>query len=222
MSDRYLHVMLYDLFRYVPLAPKVVRDIRRRMCAPGRHYHNLCHLAEMWQRHRTMARGTLRTPRTNRLVASAIAFHDAVFDTRRADNEAASAILWRRLAGQSRRIPRELIQQVAVAIEATGRHLEPNLSGAYEGWVQWVLDLDLVPIATSRNRFVANGSRLRSEQSHLSAAAWHACESRFYAALQQRQSIFHSPRMVAVFEANARLHLGQALQKRSKVDVTNR
>ena len=106
-------------------------------CAPGReyparrstpdehaeqHFHNLDHVAEMWLRHRKMARGTLRTPRVRRLVASAIVFHDAVYDPRRSDNEAASAALWRRLASRSRRLPRELIRQVATAIEATACH----------------------------------------------------------------------------------------------------
>jgi predicted metal-dependent HD superfamily phosphohydrolase len=162
-----------------------------------------------------MARGTLRTAGGNRLVASAIALHDAVYNPSRSDNEAASAALWRRLAGQSRRLPRALIRQVAAAIEATGRHPDAAAGGACEPWVQWVLDLDLTPLASSRHRFVANRSRLRSEQSHLSATAWQANTRRFYAALQRRDRIFHFPCMATAFEANARRHLRHALHDRN-------
>ena len=215
MSNRCRYVVLSDLFRHVPLAPSVLRDVQRRMCGPRRQYHTLDHLAVMWHRHRRMARGPLRTLRGRRLVASAIVFHDAVYNPRRSDNEVASAVLWCRLARQSRRLPREMIRQVAVAIEATAHHSDVTVGGAWKPWVQWVLDLDLAPIASSRQRFMTNGSRLRSEQSHLSATAWQAHARQFYAALQRRDQIFHFPWMVTAFEANARRHLLHALHHRN-------
>jgi predicted metal-dependent HD superfamily phosphohydrolase len=214
LSQRYRHAALFDLFRHVPLAPSILRAVRRRMSTPSRHYHNLDHVAEMWLRHRKMARGTLRTPRARRLIASAIAFHDAVYDPRRSDNEAASAALWRRLASQSRRLPRELIRQVATAIEATACHSDTTVGATCDPWVRWVLDLDLIPIAASGNRFTANASRLRSEQSHLSAAAWEARSNQFYSALQRRDHIFHCQSLIAAFEANARRHLRRAQHNR--------
>jgi len=204
------HAALSDLYRHVPLAPSIVRDIRRRMRAPNRHYHNLDHIADMWRRHLKMARGQLRTAGMKRLVASAIAFHDAVYHPGRSDNEAASAALWRRFASQSRRLPRDVIRQVAAAIEATACHCDATVGAACEPWVRWFLDLDLVPIAASSNSVAANASRLRSEQPHLSAAAWREHTSRFYADLQRRDLIFHSPGMVVAFEARARTHLSQA------------
>jgi predicted metal-dependent HD superfamily phosphohydrolase len=211
MSNRCRYIVLSDLFRHVPLAPSALRNVQRRMCSPRRQYHNLDHLAEMWQRHRRMARGMLRTPRGRRLIASAIAFHDAVYNPCRSDNEVASAVLWRRLARHSRRLPREMIRQVAVAIEATAHHSDTAVGGACEPWIQWFLDLDLTPIASSRQRFVANTSQLRSEKSHLSATAWQANARQFYAALERRGHIFYSPWMVTAFEANARRHLLYAL-----------
>ena len=48
LSQRYRHAALFDLFRHVPLAPSILRDVRRRMSRPSRHYHNLDHVAEMW------------------------------------------------------------------------------------------------------------------------------------------------------------------------------
>ena len=60
MSNRCRDVVLSDLFRHVPLAPSVLRDVQRRMCGPRRQYHTLDHLAVMWHRHRRMARGPLQ------------------------------------------------------------------------------------------------------------------------------------------------------------------
>jgi predicted metal-dependent HD superfamily phosphohydrolase len=178
------------------------------MSAPNRHYHNLDHIAEMWRRHRRMARGPLRTAGMRRRVASAIAFHDAIYHPLSSDNEAASAALWRRFARQSG-LPRDLIRQVATAIEATACHCDATVGAACDPWVRWFLDLDLVPIAASPNDVAANASRLRAEQPHLSAAAWRQRTRRFYAELQQRPRIFHSPDMIAAFESRARRHLEQ-------------
>ncbi len=199
--------LLADLFRHVPLPAADLAAVRRRMQEHGRHYHNLAHLAEMWRQHRTMARGALRTRRLERLIASTIALHDAVYRVNRTDNEAASAALWRRLAGQRGRLPRGLVRQVAAAIEATAHHADPRAGAACEPWVKWVLDLDLSAIGSSRHRVRANGSRLRSELRNLSATAWHERSRRFYRALQRREHIFHSPRLRNAFEGNARRYL---------------
>lgn len=207
--------LLADLFRHVPLPAADLVALRRRMREPGRHYHNLAHLAEMWRQHRKMARGMLRTPRSERLIASTIALHDAVYHASRADNEAASAALWRRLAGRCRRLPRSLIRQVATAIEATAHHADPHTGAACEPWVKWVLDLDLCPIASSGHRVRANGSRLRSELRNLSAAAWHERSRQFYGALQRRDHIFYSPRLRNAFEGNARRYLRGSLDSMS-------
>ena len=207
--------LLADLFQHVPLPAPFLAALRRRMRQPGRHYHNLVHLAEMWRHHRMMARGALRTPRSERLIASTIALHDAIYQANRADNEAASAALWRQLASQWRRLPRGLIRQVATAIEATAHHTDPHAGAACEPWVKWVLDLDLCPMASSEHRVRANGSRLRSELRNLSAAAWHERSRQFYGALQRREHIFHSPRLRAALESNARRYLRHTLDSLS-------
>jgi predicted metal-dependent HD superfamily phosphohydrolase len=204
---------LADLFQHVPLPAGVLGTIRRRMRQPGRHYHNLGHLAEMWRQHRKMARGTLRTRRVERLIASTIALHDAVYLAERSDNEAASAALWRQVASQWRRLPRGTVRQVATAIEATGRHTDPHAGATCEPWVQWVLDLDLSPIGLSPHRVQANGSRLRAEHRNLSAAAWQQRSKQFYGALQRREHIFHSPRLRSAFEGSARRYLRFALER---------
>jgi hypothetical protein len=78
------------------------------------------HLALLWTGHLALGRGSdLHEPRVARLVASAIAFHDAVLEPGRADNERASAALWREAAAASGAVPAEEADWVAGTIEAT-------------------------------------------------------------------------------------------------------
>ena len=139
-----------------------------------------------------------------RLIASTIVFHDSVLNISRNDNEAASAALWQRLASGSRRLPREVIRQVRTAIEATAHHTDPVAGAGCNSWVQWVLDLDLSPMGSSRHRVRSNRSRLRSECLYLSASAWQEHVERFLQALQDRDRIFHSPPFTTALEVNAR------------------
>jgi predicted metal-dependent HD superfamily phosphohydrolase len=145
-----------------------------------------------------------------RLIASAIVFHDSVYDAHRDDNEAASAALWQRFARGSRRLPRELIQQVCMAIESTAHHTNTVAGSVRRDWVQWVVDLDLSPMGRSRHRVQANRAHLRSECSYLPAAAWDERVERFFKALQRRDRIFQSPRL-AVLEANVQQYVSATL-----------
>ncbi|HYI84923.1 MAG TPA: hypothetical protein VEX11_17160 [Acetobacteraceae bacterium] len=88
-----------DLLAAVPVSDAARADLRRRMAAPGRRYHGPWHLALLWTRHLALGRGSdLHEPRVAQLIASAIAFHDAVLEPGRTDNERASAALWREAA----------------------------------------------------------------------------------------------------------------------------
>ena len=112
-----------DLLAAVPVSDAARADLRRRMAATGRRYHGPHHIALLWSRHLALGRGTvLHGPRVARLVASAVAFHDAVLEPGRADNERASAALWREAAAAAA-VPAEEVDWVAGTIEATADHL---------------------------------------------------------------------------------------------------
>ena len=183
---------LDDLFQHVPLPAGVLGTIRRRMCQPGRHYHNLGHLAEMWRQHRKMARGTLRT----RACRTADRQHHRLARCSLSGRTIGQRGRFRRLVAPSR----QPVAQVAARDGPTGGHsnrgnrpsYRPHAGATCEPWVQWVLDLDLSPIGLSPHRVQANGSRLRAEHRNLSAAAWQQRSKQFYGALQRREHIFHS------------------------------
>jgi predicted metal-dependent HD superfamily phosphohydrolase len=207
-------VLVAGLLRRVPVSPAARRDLRRRMAAPSRHYHGIGHIAELWARHRRLSHGTpFRTPRTETLIAAAIAFHDAIYDARRGGSEAASAALWRRRARAARRMPRAAVEWVAGTIDATADHLGVRLAGrtALERARLWVLDLDLTPLGETPPRFARNTRGLRAEYAHLPEPTWQAERRAFLAQLARHPRLFRTPRIAARYEAPARANIAAAL-----------
>jgi predicted metal-dependent HD superfamily phosphohydrolase len=211
-------VLLADLLRRVPVSPAARRDLRRRMAAPSRRYHGLAHIAELWARHRRLSHGTpFRAPRSERLIAAAIAFHDAIYDARRGGSEAASAALWRRRARAARRMPRAAVEWVAGTIDATADHLGVRLAGrtVAERARLWMLDLDLTPLGDVPPRFARNTRALRAEFAHLPEAAWRDGRRAFLARLARHPRLFRTHRIAARYEAPARANVAAALADRA-------
>jgi predicted metal-dependent HD superfamily phosphohydrolase len=211
-----------DLLAAVPVSDGARADLRRRMAAPGRRYHGLHHIALLWARHLALGRGSgFHEPRVARLVASAIAFHDAVLEPGRADNERASAALWREAAAAGCAMPAEEVDWVAGTIEATADHLaaaEATLAEADAGAAPpllararlWVLDLDLSPLGEAPAAFARNTGLLRLERPDLDAA-WRRCLHAFLARLHAAPRLYRTPAVEAAFGARAKANVARAL-----------
>jgi len=203
-----------SLLAALPVARSAREDLRRRMSAADRRYHGLAHLAALWSRHRVLGRGTeFHAPPMERLIAGAIAFHDAVFDPTLADNERASAALWRDAAGAAGMLQRDEVDWVARTIEATSDHLgAPDAQRTpLERARLWVLDLDLTPLGEPPARFARNARLLRAEHAHLDDAAWERQSLGFLARLQAAPRLFRTPAIAAAFEARARTNIARVL-----------
>lgn len=197
----------------VPISDPARRELARRMRTPDRFYHRDEHPALLWQRHRSLGQdGAFHAPHLQRLIASAIAFHDAVLDTTRTDNEAASAALWREMAGAAGRLSPDEVDWVAVTIEATARHLAPwPAEHMLERARLWVLDLDLTPLGESVAIFARDTQRLRAEHMHLDAAAWNCKRQGFLAQLAKAPRLFRNDIIADAFEAQAQANLRREL-----------
>jgi len=214
---------LEDLLAAVPVPDATRADLRRRMAAPGRRYHGLRHLALLWTRHLAFGRGSdLDEPRVARLVASAIAFHDAVLEPGRTDNERASAALWREAACNGGAVTAEEVDWVAGTIEATADHLASAKATLPEGAPGaappllararlWVLDLDLSPLGERPAAFARNTELLRLERPDLGDAAWRRLLRAFLARLQAAPRLYRTPAVGAVFEHQAKANIAQTL-----------
>lgn len=204
---------LAALLAQLPVVEPARRALRQRLGEPGRHYHGAWHVALLWRRHRHFGAGSfLVRPPWDRMIACAIAFHDAVYDVRRADNEAQSALLWRFHAGMMAAPQRRWVE---ATIRATADHLGAGALCGTRGPARlaraWLLDLDLTPLGERSSEFARNTRRLRREFAHLPEATWDAGRLAFLGGISARPSLFRTRALAAHFGCRARANLTHAL-----------
>ena len=203
---------LQGLLSAAGLSQPAEQVVLRRMGMPWRHYHGLDHLAALWTRHRRYGTGTpFLAPSANRLIACAIAFHDAVYDASRRDNEHRSALLWQRYA------PADLspmaVVWVSETIEATANHLAVHDAGSQAARLRlWLLDLDLSPLGDPAESFDRSTRQLREEYRHMPYAEWESGRLAFLRKLQATPALFRSARLAAAFERQARQNIARELR----------
>jgi predicted metal-dependent HD superfamily phosphohydrolase len=203
---------LDDLLRTAGLDAPAKDAIRHLMGGPERHYHGLRHLDLLWSRHRRFSPGTaFASPVASRLVACAIAFHDAVLEPARNDNEARSAALWRDSAPAG--LTAAQVDWVAGTIEASGDHLAVTDASTELARLRlWMLDLDLTPLGEPAAVFDRNTQALRLECAHLTDAEWERRRIGFLRHVQAAPRIYRSAPLAAAFERQARSNIERALR----------
>lgn len=206
---------LADILALVPVAEGFKADLRQRLAEPSRHYHGAAHVALLWQRHLRHGAGLrVEAAPWHTWLACAIAYHDAVYDAARKDNEARSAALWQDAAPA---LPREGIAWVTGTILATANHLaaapEPGMDVAAWTARAWMLDLDLTPLGEAPEVFDANTAALRQEYAHLSDEAWTAGRSAFLRGIAKAPRLFRTEVLRAAFEAQARANFARELRQ---------
>ena len=203
---------LDDLLHTAGLGPSAIEALLRLMGAPGRHYHGPGHLGLLWSRHRRFSPGTdFASQAADRRIACAIAYHDAIHDPTRNDNEMRSAALWRQSA------PADLapvdIDWVTATIEATADHLSVTDASSEAARLRlWMLDLDLTPLGEPPAVFDRNTQALRLEFAHLTDAAWESQRIGFLRHVQAAERIYRSAPLAAAFERRARSNIERALR----------
>jgi predicted metal-dependent HD superfamily phosphohydrolase len=202
---------LHELLSAAGLSQPAEQLVLRRMGMPWRHYHGLEHLAVLWMRHRRYGTGTpFLAPAANRLIACAIAFHDAVYDATRRDNEHRSALLWQRYAPAD--LPPTAVDWVSDTIEATAHHLAVHDARTPDARLRlWLLDLDLTPLGDPAASFDRSTRRLRAEYRHMPEAEWNVGRLAFLRMLQAAPALFRSAPLAAMFEQQARRNIARQL-----------
>ena len=199
----------------VPVSDAAKRDLRARMAAPTRQYHGTAHIALLWQRHRQYGIGlSVHREPWNTWLACAIAYHDAIYDAARRDNEAASAALWQSAQPD---LPPDAIAWVSATILATANHLaatpEPGMTEPAWTARTWMLDLDLTPLGETPDEFDANTAALRREYAHLSDATWTAGRTAFLRTIAAAPRLFRTAILHHAFDAQARANFARELRK---------
>jgi predicted metal-dependent HD superfamily phosphohydrolase len=176
--------------------------------APDRHYHDLRHIETLLGLAETHADAIADRD----AVEAAIWFHDAVYDTRREDNEERSAALAaEQLAGTA---SDERIARITTMIRATAGHAMPDISDAAARQdCALFLDMDLAILGSPEADFDAYEAAVRREYAWVTDAQWRDGRRAVLAGLLTRPSIYASGRFQASHEEAARSNLLRAIAR---------
>lgn len=191
----------------MPLMDEALKtELRALYGGAGRHYHGLGHIDELL-RLADEHRASLADPEA---VEAAIWFHDAIYDSRRKDNEEKSAALAaERLA---RRTDPRRLQRITDMIEATARHVMPDVDdAAARRDAAFFLDMDLAILGAPAEIFDAYERAVRREYAWVDDTIWRAGRSAVLRSFLSRPHIFHTDLFRESREVRARENLARSL-----------
>ncbi len=170
---------------------------------PHRRYHTLEHLGEClaWLDDPAVRRAIERPAE----VELALWLHDLVYDTRRSDNEHASAEEGRAMLSAVGGIDAAAIDRIAVLIESTRDHLARGEDGAV------MLDIDLSILGADAARFARYETQIREEYAWVDPEAYRAGRRAVLARFASRPRLFLSGVLHERLEARARENLARSL-----------
>jgi predicted metal-dependent HD superfamily phosphohydrolase len=182
-------------------AAALLDELVRAYSEPGRHYHNLDHIAALL--------GLLdqhgQDARNRDAIELAIFFHDAVYRPTRSDNEAASAALARARLTQMG-VSEGLLREVERLILAT-RHGASLADADSDPDLALLVDLDLSILGAERSAYAAYAHAIRREYAIVPDLLYRPGRRRVLAEFLARPRIYATPRLRDLWEAPARANL---------------
>ena len=169
---------------------------------PHRAYHTLDHLKACLA---GLEGVTFADPDA---VAIALWYHDAVYDTTRADNEAASAALARAHLSAAG-APEAAIARVEALIDATRHAAEP---GPDDRDARLLVDIDLGVLGAGPERYARYEAEIRREYAWVPAAWFRARRAELLRGFLARPRVYTTPEFAAR-EAPARANLAWAIAR---------
>lgn len=173
---------------------------------PGRHYHGVAHIEALL----VLASEYRKNLSDPRAVEAAIWFHDAIYDSRRSDNEARSAALAaEKLA--SRVEPARLVRILAM-IEATATHALPEFDDETARHdAAFFLDMDLSILGAPKAAFDSYEAAVRREYAWVDDKAWRSGRAAVLKKFLARPHIFHTDTFRGRFETQARRNIQRSI-----------
>jgi predicted metal-dependent HD superfamily phosphohydrolase len=170
---------------------------------PHRRYHTIQHLDECFAKFEEL-RSEANHPEE---IEFALWFHDAIYDTRRADNEARSAA-WARATAGAAKLPAAVADRIHSLIMATRHDVRPH-----EADEKVMVDVDLSILGASPARFDEYESQVREEYSWVPAALFRSKRRELLEGFLRRASIFNTRTFVEAYEAQARANLERSIRQ---------
>lgn len=180
----------------------LLADLVCRYSEPHRQYHTLDHLRALLS-HLVTHQALASDPA---VITAAICYHDAIYDTRRNDNEVRSADLARvALEMMGWRAPE--LDKVAAMILATQHH---NPTTPDNDTVLF-LDLDLSILGANAAVYGNYSTAIRREFEWVPDVAYARGRSQVLTNFLKRDAIFKTPALWVLWEAPARANLNREL-----------
>lgn len=195
-AERRIRECLNRVGDHADAADGTIQVLRRCWTEPHRHYHTWEHLEacmELWE----CFHDTWMSPW---IAGLALAFHDAIYDPQRRDNEERSAELAARVLA-SAGLPAITIATIQYLILATDHRSRSLGSDA-----SLVIDIDLATLGAEPDRYDTYVRAIRREYAHVDDAAWSTGRSAVLTAFLARPRIF-GPGPLAGLEHQARHNL---------------
>jgi predicted metal-dependent HD superfamily phosphohydrolase len=177
--------------------------------AADRHYHNAEHIARCLAELDAAAPGI---PQPDP-IELAIWFHDAVYDTRSASNEADSAAWAADFLHRAQAAP-QLTESVVALILAT-RH-QPGALAVPE---QWMVDIDLSSLGADPERWTADNQAIRREYAWVPEAIFREKRLAILRSFLERPAIYATPYFRGKYEAQARVNLTETIRQLEELSV---
>lgn len=177
--------------------------LTRAYSDPGRHYHNLRHVAEVLRLLEQFESDAADYP----AVRFAAWFHDAVYDTRGNTNEEESAALAAQALGELK-VPTSGITLTQRLILATKRHeAEGDLPAA-----GLFLDADLAILGATDETYLAYSEAIRREYSWVPDAAYREGRLKVLNSFLARERLYFTEPLAERFEARARSNMSNEMR----------
>jgi predicted metal-dependent HD superfamily phosphohydrolase len=170
---------------------------------PHRHYHTARHLHECF----AMLDGVRGDAERPGEVELALWFHDAVYDTRRHDNEERSAE-WARAVVARAGLDAAVGERVSALIMATRHDATPVGADACV-----LVDVDLSILGAEAARFDEYERDVRAEYAWVPDALFKRERRKILRRLLERPQLFNTRRLRAQLEAQARENLARSLAR---------
>ncbi len=179
------------------------RRVLARYAEPHRRYHTLRHLEECLA-HLDTLRPIAERPAE---VELALWFHDAVYDTRRDDNEERSAE-WARKSARAGGLSADAAGRIHTLVMAT-RHDAPAVGRD----AAVLVDADLAILGSDPARFDEYERQIRDEYAWVPEPIYRCERGKVLQAFLDRPSLYRTEPFRAAYEAQARENLARSLAR---------
>jgi predicted metal-dependent HD superfamily phosphohydrolase len=186
-----------------PLPSTTFDELIAAYSEPGRFYHTLKHLDECFSQFESVRR-LARDPAE---IEIAIWFHDAIYDTRRNDNEESSAA-WAANVVKKACLSPEVAERVTDLVLATKHKAEPHTAD-----IALFVDVDLSILGASPDRFDEYENQIRHEYAWVPENEFRQGRAKLLRDISAREHIYLTEFFRNRLENTARANILRSLLK---------